>query len=59
MEILWHLIIILVKSIQKEQIPQIAQYDRWSARINLRSTQSDLTPRILTLDQNHEAEAGQ
>ena len=43
------LIIILVKSIQKEQIAQITQYDPWSAGINLQSTQSDLTPRILTL----------
>ena len=43
------LIIILVKSIQKEQIAQITQYDPWSTGINLRSTQSDLTPQILTL----------
>ena len=37
------LIIIIVKRFQKEQIAQITQYDPWSARINLRSTQSDLT----------------
>ena len=43
------LIIILVKTIQKEQIAQITQYDPWSAGLNLRSTQSDLTPWILTL----------
>ena len=39
-----------MKCIQKEQIAQITQYDPWSAGINLRSTQSDLTPRILTLN---------
>ena len=33
----------------KKQIAQITQYDPWSAGINLRSNQSDLTPRILTL----------
>ena len=43
------LIIVLEKSLQKEQIAQITQYDPWSAGINLQSTQSDLTPRILTL----------
>ena len=43
------LIIIIVKSLQKEQIAQITQYDPWSAGINLRSTQSDLTPQILSL----------
>ena len=42
------LIIVLEKSLQKEQIAQITQYDPWSAGINLRSSQSDLTPRILT-----------
>jgi hypothetical protein len=39
------LIIVFKKSLQKEQIAQITQYDG----INLRSTQSDLIPRILTL----------
>ena len=43
------LIIVLEKSLQKEQIAPITQYDPWSAGINLWSTQSDLTPRILTL----------
>ena len=46
------LIIILVKSIQKEQIAQITQYDPWSAGTNLQSTQRDLTPQILTLCPN-------
>ena len=45
------LIIVIVKSLQKEQITQITLYDPWFARINLRLTQSDLTPRILTLQQ--------
>ena len=50
MEILLHfLIIIIVKSLQKEQIAQITQYDPQSAGIDLQSTQSDLTPWILTL----------
>ena len=49
------LFIIFAKSIQKEQIAQITQYDPWSARINLRSTQSDLTPRILTLYSTHKS----
>ena len=43
------LIIIIVKSLQKEQIAQITQYDPQSAGINLQSTQSDLTPWKLTL----------
>ena len=43
------LIIVLEKSPQKEQLAQITQDDPRAARINLRSTQSDLTPRILTL----------
>ena len=43
------LIIVLETSVQKEQIAQITQCDPWSAGINLQSTQSDLTPRILTL----------
>ena len=47
------LIIIIVKSLQKEQIAQITQYDPWSAGINLGSTQSDLTLRIPTLATKH------
>ena len=43
----------MVRSLQKEQIAQIIQYDPWSAGINLRSTQSDLTARILTLPNSH------
>ena len=43
------LIIVLEKRLLKEQIAQITQYDPGSAGINLRSTQSDLTPWILTL----------
>jgi hypothetical protein len=44
------LIIILVKS---SKIAQITYYDPQSAGINLRSTQSDLTPRRLTLPGRH------
>ena len=43
------LIIIIVKSLQKEQIAQITYYEPQSARINLQSPQSDSTPRRLTL----------
>ena len=39
----------MVKSLQKEQIAKITQYDPQSAGINLQSTQSDLTPQTLTL----------
>ena len=43
------LIIIIEKSLQKEQIAQITYYEPQSAGINLQSPQSDLTPRRLTL----------
>ena len=43
------LIIFIVKSLQKEQIAQITQYEPQSAGINLQSPQSDSTPWTLTL----------
>jgi hypothetical protein len=50
MDIVLHFFIVLERNLQIEQIAQITQYDPWSAGIKLRSTQSDLTPWILTLD---------
>ena len=44
-------IIIIVKSLQKEQIAQITYYEPQSAGINLQSPQSVSTPRRLTLVQ--------
>ena len=43
------LIIFIVKSLQKEQIAQITQYEPQSAGINLKSPQSDSTPWTPTL----------
>jgi hypothetical protein len=43
------LIIIILKSLQKEQIAQITNYEPQSAGINLQSPQSESTPRRLIL----------
>ena len=40
-----------MKSLQKEQIAQITQYEPQSAGINLQSPQTDSTPWTLTLDE--------
>ena len=48
------LIVIIVKSLQKEKIAQITYYEPQSAGINLRSPQSDSTPRsCCTLGGSH------
>ena len=43
------LIIFIVKSLQKSKIAQIYYYDPQSAGINMQSSQSESTPRRLTL----------